>query len=142
MEKVNGKGYRPGYKFDHVGCRIIITREFNKKANVFGSEEYKTLQKLRKALPNYTVDFTAPHRKTSVKSRMTLERMVRYIEKQPDKESILADMKKVRYPEDCLNPAPFSVVKHWFFKRFPNFGKLTPFDDNGHIVESDVAAAS
>ena len=44
---------RPGYKFDHVNCRIIITREFHKKANVFESDEYKSLQKLRKALPNY-----------------------------------------------------------------------------------------
>ena len=52
---------RPGYKFDHVNCRIIITRDFHKKANVFGSEEYKTLQKLRKALPNYAVVFTAPY---------------------------------------------------------------------------------
>ena len=40
---------RPGYKFDHINARIIITREFHKKANVFDSDEYKTLQKLRKA---------------------------------------------------------------------------------------------
>ena len=132
---------RPGYKFDHINGRIVITREFNKKANVFGSEEYKTLQKLRKALPNYTVEFTAPHRKTSIKSRMTLKRMIRYIEKQPDCESIMADLYKVRFPEDCAVPAPFSVVKQWFFKRFPNYGRMTPFDDNGHIIEKDVVAA-
>ena len=69
MEKTNT---RPGYKFDHVNCRIIITREFHKAANVFGSHEYKTLLKIRKALPDYTVEFAAPHRKNSVKSRMTL----------------------------------------------------------------------
>ena len=86
------KTARPGYKFDHINRRIIITREFNKNANVFGSNEYKTLQKLRKALPEYTVTFTAPHRKTSAKSHMTLERMIRYIEKQPDSETIMADM--------------------------------------------------
>ena len=119
---------RPGYKFDHVNCRIIITREFHKKANVFESDEYKTLQKLRKALPNYAVVFTAPHRKTSVKSRMTLERMIRYIEKQPEHESIMSDLYKVRFPEDCAVPAPFSVVKQWFFRRFPNYGRMTPFD--------------
>ena len=132
---------RPGYKFDHINRRIIITREFNKNANVFGSNEYKTLQKLRKALPDYTVTFTAPHRKTSAKSHMTLERMIRYIEKQPDSETIMVDLNKVRFPENCAIPAPFSVVKQWFFKRFPNYGQMTPFDDNGHIIENDVVAA-
>lgn len=132
---------RPGYKFDHINCRIIITRDFHKKANVFESDEYKTLQKLRKALPNYAVVFTAPHRKTSVKSRMTLERMIRYIEKQPEHESIMSDLYKVRFPEDCAVPAPFSVVKHWFFCRFPNYGRMTSFDDNGQLIENDMVAA-
>ena len=132
---------RPGYKFDHINRRIIITREFNKNANVFGSNEYKTLQKLRKALPEYTVTFTAPHRKTSAKSHMTLERMIRYIEKQPDSETIMVDLNKVRFPENCAVPAPFSVVKQWFFKRFPNYGQMTPFDDNGHIIENNVVEA-
>ena len=131
---------RPGYKFDHINRRIIITREFNKNANLFGSNEYKTLQKLRKALPEYTVTFTAPHRKTSAKSHMTLERMIRYIEKQPDSETIMVDLNKVRFPENCAVPAPFSVVKQWFFKRFPNYGQMTPFDDNGHIIENNVVA--
>ena len=137
MEKIA----RPGYKFDHINRRIIITREFNKNANVFGSNEYKTLQKLRKALPEYTVTFTAPHRKTSAKSHMTLERMIRYIEKQPDSETIMVDLNKVRFPENCAVPAPFSVVKQWFFKRFPNYGQMTPFDDNGHIIENNVVEA-
>ena len=135
------KTARPGYKFDHINRRIIITREFNKNANLFGSNEYKTLQKLRKALPEYTVTFTAPHRKTSIKSHMTLERMIRYIEKQPDSETIMVDLNKVRFPENCAVPAPFSVVKQWFFKRFPNYGQMTPFDDNGHIIENNVVAA-
>ena len=135
------KTARPGYKFDHINRRIIITREFNKNANVFGSNEYKTLQKLRKALPEYTVTFTAPHRKTSAKSHMTLERIIRYIEKQPNSETIMVDLNKVRFPENCAIPAPFSVVKQWFFKRFPNYGQMTPFDDNGHIIENDVVAA-
>ena len=139
MDNVNA---HPGYKFDHIGCRIIITREFHKKANVFDSEESKTLQKLRKALPDYAVVFTAPHRKTSVKSRMTLERMIRYIEKQPEYESIMADLYKVRFPEDCAVPAPFSVVKQWFFRRFPNYGRMTAFDDNGQIIENDIVAAT
>ena len=127
---------RPGYKFDHVNCRIIITRDFHKKANVFESDEYKTLQKLRKALPNYAVVFTAPHRKTSVKSRMTLERMIQYIQKQPNAESIMADMNKVRFPENCNNPAPFGNVKKWFFGRFPNYGRLTAFDEKGYIIDN------
>ena len=135
------KTARPGYKFDHINRRIIITREFNKNTNVFGSNEYKTLQKLRKALPDYAVVFTAPHRKTSAKSHMTLERMIRYIEKQPNSETIMVDLNKVRFPENCAIPAPFSVVKQWFFKRFPNYGQMTPFDDNGHIIENDVVAA-
>ena len=134
------KTTRPGYKFDHINGRIVITREFAKKANTFGSNEYKTLQRLRKELPGYAVVFTAPHRKTSAKSHMTLAKMLRYIEQQPDKESILADMKQVRYPEDCSDAAPFSVVKKWFFARFPNYGQMTPVDSKGHIIKNNAAA--
>lgn len=133
---------RPGYKFDHINARIIITRDFHKKANVFDSDEYKTLQMLRETLPNYAVVFTAPHRKTSVKSRMTLERMIRFIEKQPEYESIMADLYKVRFPEDCAVPAPFSVVKQWFFRRFPNYGRMTPFDENGQLIRHNEAAVT
>lgn len=126
----------PGYKFDHVNRRIIITREFHKAANLFDSHEYKTLLKIRKTLPDYTVEFAAPHRKTSVKSRMTLERMIQYIQKQPNAESIMADMNKVRFPENCNNPAPFGNVKKWFFGRFPNYGRLTAFDEKGYIIDN------
>lgn len=128
-----------GYKFDHINRRVIITREFNKKANVFDSNEYETLQRLRKTLPDYTVEFAAPHRKTSQKSHMTLARMIAYIEKQPDKDVILADLEMVRHPKDCIYAAPFSVVKEWFFKRFPNYGKMTPFDENGNLIETKLA---
>ena len=142
MEKtINEKTTRPGYKFDHINGRIIITRDFHKKANVVDSNEYKTLRKLREEFPAYELAYTAPHRKTSAKSHMTLEKMVRYIEKQPDFESIMTDLHKVRFPDDCVDAAPFSVVKQWFFTRFPDYGKMTPFDDNGHIIENNVVAA-
>lgn len=123
-----------GYKFDHVNCRIVVTRDFHQSANLFDSEEFKTLQKLRKALPNYSVELTPTHRKTSAKSHIKLAQMIRYIEKQSNAESILADLEKVRYPADCNNPAPFSVVKKWFFTRFPNYGRMTAFDEKGHII--------
>ena len=73
---------------------------------------------------------------------MTLERMIRFIEKQPEYESIMADLYKVRFPEDCAVPAPFSVVKQWFFRRFPNYGRMTPFDENGQLIEKNMVAAT
>ena len=73
---------------------------------------------------------------------MTLERMIRYIEKQPEHESIMSDLNKVRFPEDCAVPAPFSVVKQWFFRRFPNYGRMTPFDENGQLIENNMVAAT
>jgi hypothetical protein len=136
MEKPTEKAPRPGYKFDHVNCRIIVTHEFHQKANLLDSEEFKTLQKLRKTLPNYTVEFAPTHRKTSAKSHIKLAQMTQYINKQPNAESILADLDKVRYPADCNNAAPFSVVKKWFFARFPNYGRITAFDEKGHIIDT------
>lgn len=133
------KSANVGYKFDHINRRVIITREFNKKANVPDSKEFQTLQKLHKTLPDYTVEFAAPHRKTSQKSHMTLARMIAYIEKQPNKDAILADLEVVRHPVDSIDAAPFPVVKEWFFKRFPNYGKMTPFDENGNIIETKLA---
>ena len=49
---------------------------------------------------------------------------------------ILDALEKVRYPADCNNPAPFSVVKKWFFTRFPNYGRMTAFDEKGHIIDT------
>ena len=133
---------KPGYKFDHINSRIVLTRDFNKKAGILGSNEHKTLQKLQKLHPDYTLEFAAPHRKTSVKSHITLEKIIRYIEQQPDKESLMADLRKVRFPENSVDAAPFSKVKQWFFRRFPNYGRMTPFDENGQLIRHNEAAAT
>jgi hypothetical protein len=54
----------------------------------------------------------------------------------------MADLYKVRFPEDCAVPAPFSIVKQWFFRRFPDYGRMTPFDKNGQLIENNMVAAT
>ncbi len=132
----------PGYKFDHINRRIIITHAFHKKANVFGSVEYKALKKLRSELSDYSVEFTAPHRKTSARSHITLKQMIAFIDKQPDSERLKAELEQIRFPKDSVRPAPFAVVKKWFFTTFPNYGQMTPYDDKGHIIDTHLAVVA
>ena len=44
-----------GINFNHAEKEIIITKAFEKAANVIGSTEYKELVKVRKDFPDYSI---------------------------------------------------------------------------------------
>lgn len=85
-------------------------------------------------MPNFEVSFAPPRKKMSSRERITYEKMIRYINRQDNNEKHLKDMNEVRFPENCLTPAPYGKVKKWFLVRFPYYNRLTEFDEFGHII--------
>ncbi len=123
-----------GYKFDHIARKITITHAFHKKAAIKGSNEFKELLNLRKNHPDYELCFAPTYRKTSARSHMTAAKIVKFIRMQPDSKQLMEEYNAVRYPKDRTVAAPFSVVTSWFFKKFPNYGNLTRFDEYGNLI--------
>lgn len=127
-----------GYKVDYINRTIIVTKNFHRCASVETSEEGRKFKKLVKELPDFTVSFANPRRRKSASSRLTYDKMIDYICRQKDSESILRDFNAIRNPKDAP-PSPYAHVKKWFLTRFPNYNKLPQFDERGRLIQKEVS---
>jgi hypothetical protein len=64
---------------------LEITKDFQKKANIYGSEEYNALKEAKADFPTYRV-IVKTHKKT-LEDTITMKDIVFYVEKTSGKES-------------------------------------------------------
>ena len=111
------------YTIDHAESKIILTKEFNKRAGILGTPEYKAMMKLRKDFPSYTSELKTisrnPHKKAYAK--LTYEKMKQYIrEKEGEPSNGLTEfemeMKKCR-----VSKSPYVYMKKWLLTRYPEY---------------------
>lgn len=109
-------------KISHNTNSIIITKAFERKASIYNSEEYKELLAVQKDFPTYKVVVNQVSKKTSRKSKITLEDMRRYILAHDNKEkSIMAEFNKMtqkKKESGELITKTFFEVKKWFYGTF------------------------
>ena len=106
---------------------IEMSKKFAKAAAVFGSDEYKQLQEVRRDYPNFRV--VTVSRKTTGKKEtfkgLTYEYMELYIQKHDDeKKSIMTEYLMLRGKTDEAEEAlaesfTYLEMKDWFLKKFP-----------------------
>jgi hypothetical protein len=111
---------------------LEITKDFQKKANIYGSEEYNALKEAKADFPTYRV-IVKTHKKT-LEDTITMKDIVFYVEKTSGKESeemkslielrgtSAQDIKDIFEVEDA---AKFGTIKKWFFTTYPEIGKKT-----------------
>ena len=131
-----------GYRIDYENRTIIVTKEFQKNASDMRRHEYRIMKTLLKDFSDFEVARKEPRTKKSPAPKLTYDKMLQYINRQPDKEILLRDFNEVRFPMDCLKPAPYGVVRKWFILNCPNYNKMTPFDGNGNIIRPEPKAAA
>ncbi len=112
---------------------LEITKDFQKKASIYGSIEYNDLKAAKADFPTYRVSIkTAPKRK--IEDRMTLNDMMLYIEKHSGKESAqMSQFKELRGTSvkdagnrgDAVESAKFQQIKEWFFLTYPDIAAKT-----------------
>ena len=105
---------------------IEITKQFQKAASRFGSEEYKALRDAQNENPSYKVVIKKSCKKSTDSNKgLTYSYMEKYIENHDDeKKSIMEEYKMMRgtsvealelEAESCS----YQDIKEWFFGKYP-----------------------
>ena len=100
-----------------------VTKAFEKKACVFGTEEFKLWREYKKEFPNAamtTKDIKKnPNKQTSTKN-MTYEHMAIYIRQQKGAEALMIEFKK-QVALSKVQTNPYRCVLAWFKQKFENY---------------------
>ena len=112
---------------------IEITKDFQKKASIFNSNEYNELKAAKADFPTYRVCVkSAPKRK--IEDRMTISDMMLYIEKHSGNDSAqmkqFVELRGVSVKEagnrgDAVESAKFHEIKEWFFATYSELADKT-----------------
>ena len=94
---------------------IEISKSFEKKASIYGTDEYKALCDARREFPNFRLVIKAPKSKNIFKD-MDVKFMETYISNHDEKNTIIAEFNKLK--ESNL---PLGELKQWFFETYPTF---------------------
>ena len=110
------------FTINHTTKVITITKEFGKRANVFGSTAYKEMKGLRRDFPTYEVVYKTI-KKNSIKttySCLTYENMKAHIERvNPENLNQFETVKKIA----STHSSPYAFVKKWFLITYSNYGQ-------------------
>ena len=129
------KNVKKGYVLDFQKEILVITKDWEKKAGIVGSEEYNTFLKLRNDYPNLKI----VHKTTKHKSehnKLTIKFMENYINGMlsPElKEKTLQEYKKLK------EVYSFPKIKSWFIKQFPDYNAINK--NSSPDNEDDAKAA-
>lgn len=128
---------------------IEITKAFEKKASIFGSEEYKQLKEAKLDFPTYAVRVKTVS-KRKIENRITLNDIVAYVEKHCGEESKeMSELRELRgtsikEAEGIFNveeTASFADIKKWFFNTFPELAnKITQREERIAEILTEAAA--
>ena len=76
---------------------VLVTKEFEKKARIFGTPEYKMWREIRQDVPEAVMVTKSIKKKADKKNdtkNMTYEHMAIYIREQEDAENVMIEFKK------------------------------------------------
>lgn len=131
-----------GYRIDQANEAIIMNFKFNKAASVYGTAEYKMLQKIIADNPNFSKIVQRGRKKTANASkRMTYENIERFLMVQPHSPSLIHEFSNIKH-EAAAQASPYSYVRRWFVTKFPEYRKSEIFikvdeDDINGVYDED-----
>ena len=94
---------------------IEISKSFEKKASIYGTDEYKQLCDARREFPSFRLIIKAPKSKNIFKD-MDFDFMKNYISNHDETSEIMREFNKLM--ERTL---PLGEIKQWFFEVYPTF---------------------
>lgn len=112
---------------------ITITKAFNAKASIYGTDEYEELSMIQNQNQGFRIIVQSPRRNNIPLGKITYEQIERYIKSHDDKdESIWNEYLKLRGKTDKNKNAnedeiqikisvSFFEVKKWFVNKYPHF---------------------
>lgn len=106
---------------------ILVSKAFLKRADLFGTDEFKLLEEARSAYPDFKVvprsiaksDKVRPH------LRLSYERMEKYISTHDHAKERMREYEEIRFKAECQSKT-FSKVVEWFMACYSEIDDFTP----------------
>ena len=128
MKKITAAAKKSAPKFIN-DTDVQVTREFAKKAMIFGTAEYKLWREIKKDCPDAVMVLKTikknPSKRTSTKN-MTYEHMAIYIRQQEDAEKLMTEFKK-QIAISKVQTNPYRCVLAWFIQKFEGYDDYKSF---------------
>ena len=109
--------------------RVLMTKEFAKKAMVFDTPEYKLWRKIKQEHNDaemVTKSIKKNTNKRTATKNMTYERMAMYIREQDDATNLMAEFKK-QIALSKVQTNPYRCVLAWFMQKFEGYDDYKAF---------------
>ena len=114
---------------------IEITKDFDKKASIYGSKSYEELMEIQNAHPTFRIVVKSTHRKSSPLGKISAKDMEKYIKEHDNTGNLLKEFYKLRGKDENgkdieeegfrINTAvPFVDLKKWFVKNFSEIEQM------------------
>ena len=117
-----------GYYLDVANNTLYTTAPFEKKSNIYGTQEYKLVCEIMSQYPNVQISI----QKKSRKHTLSYDMMKEFISIMPDSETMLKEFERVQLMSHAYSSA-YKYVENWFFKKYPHYGEFMVKDENGDI---------
>ena len=105
-----------------------VTKAFEKKACIFGTDEFKLWREYKAMFPNAkmtTKDIKKnPNKKT--RRNLTFKNMVEYMKTQENSEDLLAEFETMK-SRSKIQASPYQYVLSWFEAKFEGYNDLKQF---------------
>lgn len=120
---------------DRKNRTITITKAFNAKASIYGTDEYDELIKIQNQNQSFRIVVQSPRRNNVPLGKITCEQIERYIKSHDDKnKSVWNEYLKLRGKSENDDDAnedeirikvsvSFFEIKKWFANKYPHFIK-------------------
>ena len=123
----------------------IVTKAFQKKASIYGTEEFKLWREFKAEFTN-AVMLTKeikknPNKKTSTKN-MTYENMALFIKENDNAEALMAEFKSI-YNKSKVQANPYRYVLAWFMQKFEDHNSYMEYFESlamANKAEADIFA--
>ena len=105
-----------------------VTKAFEKKACIFGTEEFKLWREYKKEFPNAKMVTKSINKNPNQKTRrnMTFKNMEEYIKTQPNAKELEEEFKTIKQ-RSKIQKSPYQYVLSWFEAKFEGYNDLKQF---------------
>ena len=118
-----------GYYMDTLTNNLYMTAPFEKKSNVYGTQEYRLVNNILAQFPDAQFSIQRKSRKEVIPYDM----MEKFISIMPDAAIRMEEYENVKLKSHAFR-SPYKYVTNWFEKKYPNYGEFMVKDENGNVV--------
>ena len=123
------KAIKNPIRINRPNAKIEVSKAFLKRANLYGTSESLTLEKVRAAYPEFEVVGRSITKSNTKRPylRVSYAYMERYIASHANSDMRMKEYQEMRFRAEC-HEVPFSEVKKWFIACYPEIDDFTPED--------------